>query len=322
MPDHVSGQALLWLVGAGPMGVDYAKVLIDRGTPFTTIGRGAESAAQFFEKTGQSVVTGGVAAALFSLPVPEIAIVAVGVEQLYATTAQLVAAGVKKLLIEKPAGLNSTEIADLAAKVQAAGAQAYVAYNRRFYDATLQAARIMEEDGGMVSMTFEFTEWSHRIAVLNKPAEVLSAWLLANSTHVIDVAFHLAGLPTDWRAWREGTLDWHPAARFSGAGKTEHGVLFSYHADWQGPGRWGVDWISKRRRVILRPMEQIQVQEIGSVTATLLPPMDDLDSRFKPGLYRLVQAFLDGQGLDRLPTLQQQALFVQNVHDAVLNGRS
>jgi len=319
MPDHVTP---IWLVGAGPMGVDYAKVLTDRSTPFTTIGRGPESAVQFQEKTGQAVVTGGIEAALTSLPVPQVAIVAVGVEQLYATTAHLLGAGVKKLLIEKPAGLNRTEIEDLAAKVEAAGAEAYVAYNRRFYDSTLQAARIMEEDGGMVSMTFEFTEWSHRIAVLNKPAEVLSAWLLANSTHVIDVAFHLAGLPTDWRAWRDGTLDWHPAARFSGAGRTDKGVLFSYHADWQGPGRWGVDWISKRHRVILRPMEQIQVQEIGSVTATLLPPMDDLDSLFKPGLYRLVQAFLDGQGIDRLPTLGQQASFVRDVHDAVLHGRA
>ena len=43
-------------------------------------------------------------------------------------------------------------------------------------------------------MCFEFTEWSHNIRLkLNQ--QVKESWFLANSTHVVDLVFHLIGLP-------------------------------------------------------------------------------------------------------------------------------
>jgi hypothetical protein len=170
-----------------------------------------------------------------------------------------------------------------------------LAYNRRFYGSVSQVRQCIADDGGVLSAHFEFTEWSHAIAPLVKSAGVKEHWVLGNSSHVIDLAFHLIGQPLDWKSWHGGTIDWHPsAARFVGAGVTEHDVMFSYMADWQAPGRWGLELLTLKRRLILRPMEQLQVTLLGSVKTEPIAPINSLDKDFKPGLYRQTKAFLDG----------------------------
>ena len=152
---------------------------------------------------------------------------------------------------------------------------------------------MIAEDGGSVSCNFEFTEWAHTISPAAFPAEVKSSWLIANSSHVIDLAFHLCGLPADWKGWHAGGLEWHAAsARFCGAGITDRGVIFSYHADWEAPGRWALEVLTRKRRFIFRPMEQLQVTPLASVVVKPIPIDDALDKAFKPGLYEETKAFL------------------------------
>jgi predicted dehydrogenase len=285
----------LWLIGAGGMAQDYARVLQGLHLPFEVIGRGADSADKFEKATGKPVRIGGLADALRAGIAPEKAIVAVGVEQLAPTTAELIRAGVKRIMVEKPAGLDLVEIESLNRIAEENGASVLLAYNRRFYGSVQQARQCIAEDGGVLSAQFEFTEWSHVIAPLVKGAGVKEHWLLGNSTHVIDLAFHLIGRPLDWKCWHAGSIDWHPAAaRFAGAGVSELGVMFSYLADWQAPGRWGVELLTAKRRLILRPMEQLQVTPLGSVKVEAIAPLDSLDQDYKPGLYRQTKAFLDG----------------------------
>ena len=70
-------------------------------------------------------------------------------------------------------------------------ANVYIAYNRRFYASVLEAKRRIDEDGGLSSFIFEFTEWSHSITNLDKTKFQLNNWFIGNSTHVIDAAFFL-----------------------------------------------------------------------------------------------------------------------------------
>jgi len=285
----------LWLIGAGIMAQDYARVLQGIDLPFEVIGRGADSAVEFEKVTGKQVRTGGLADALNAGKAPEKAIVAVGVEQLATTTAELIRAGVKRIMVEKPAGLDLAEIKSLNRIAEENGASVLLAYNRRFYGSVQQARQCIAEDGGVLSCQFEFTEWSHAIVPLVKGAGVKERWLLGNSTHVIDLAFHLIGRPVDWKCWHAGSIDWHPAAaRFAGAGITEQNVMFSYLADWQAPGRWGVELLTAKRRLILRPMEQLQVTQLGTVKIEEMAPLDNFDQDYKPGLYRQTLAFIDG----------------------------
>jgi predicted dehydrogenase len=289
----MAGKPILWLVGAGGMAVAYARVLQSLGEPFLIIGRGTASAEAFTAQTGIEVLTGGLDQALATFEAPARAIVCTGVEHLAAVTGQLVAAGTKCILTEKPGGLDAWQLEQLLQSADSAGAAVMVAYNRRFFASVKKAREIIAEDGGLLSCHFEFTEWSHRIANLVKGPGVKQNWLTANSSHVADLAFHLAGPPEDWQCWSGGHLDWHPAAaRFCGAGRTENGVYFSYFADWEAPGRWGVEFMTKHHRLIFRPMEELHVTPTGSVAVNKIEIDNSADLEFKPGLYEQTRRFL------------------------------
>lgn len=314
---------VVWLVGAGPMAVAYANVLKALSVNFDVIGRGAESAAAFEKETGVPVHRGGIETRLESSGErPAAAIVATGVEQLAANTVSLLEGGVDTILVEKPAGLTPEEVERVvAAAAKTDGAKVRVAYNRRFYTSVATARKFIEEDGGATSMFFEFTEWSHVIEPLVKAPGVKENWFYANSTHVVDTAFFLAGAPKRLHCHSEGGVSWHPAAsRFSGSGVTENGVLFSYVADWTAPGRWGVEVMTKRHRLILRPMEQLHVQKIGSVAVEPVEIDDAVDKDYKPGVYGQVRAFLENPDHEDLLTMAGQADRMKNIYRPMLEG--
>jgi predicted dehydrogenase len=278
------------------MAQDYIKVLRALDTAFTVIGRGSESARKCEAATGCSVIAGGLDAFLASGPAAcTHAVVSVGVEALMSTTLQLIEHGVRKILIEKPAGLSAAQVAQLAARCKALDAEVVVAYNRRFYASVLHAQQIIAADGGITSFNFEFTEWAHVIGTLHKADGVLEHWFLANSTHVADLAFHLGGKPQELAAFTAGGLDWHPAASvFSGAGVSDSGALFSYQANWESAGRWSVEVLTRAHRLIFRPMEKLQIQKRGSIAVDAVEVDYTLDEQFKPGLYAQTRQFLSG----------------------------
>lgn len=312
MSDHLK-RAPLWLIGAGPMAVSYGHVLRHLKMPFEVIGRGASSAASFREAVQVPVHEGGIETQLAQSTAPETAIVAVSLMQLSQTTKTLIEAGTSKILLEKPAALTLAAIAELTEFAAARGSEIYIAYNRRFNASTSAARQMIEEDGGVRSFHFEFTEWSHKIEALPHPPEVLENWLFANSSHVIDLAFHLGGQPEKLSCHQTGGLSWHPSASaFSGSGVTEQGALFSYQADWEAPGRWGVEILTANRRLILRPLEQLWIQEKGSIAIHRQEIDDSLDTDFKPGLCAEVQDFLRPQP-NRLPSLQEHHQFAANI---------
>ena len=283
----------LWLVGSGPMAAAYASVLDDLERDFEVIGRGPTSATTFERSTGHPVRTGGVDQALQNGPVPEMAIVAVGVDQLAETARSLLLAGVSRVLLEKPGGLGAEQVGSV--RAAAGDASVVIAYNRRHHASVRSARRAIEEDGGATSFTFEVTEWPHATEPVQVGEAIRRRWFLAQSSHVVDLAFHLGGRPADWKSWTGGSLAWHQeSARFAGAGVTDHGATFSYHGDWEGPGRWGLEVLTRRRRLVLQPLEQLRAMTLGSLEMEVVPPDDDLDLRFKPGVHRQTAAFLKG----------------------------
>jgi predicted dehydrogenase len=294
------------------MAVDYTKVLNGLECPFITIGRSLDSVATYHQVTGVEAQTGGIRSFLRQKPeVPEAAIVAVGIEQLAEVTELLLAYGVKRILLEKPGGLNKEEIVSLAEKAEEKNAEVYLAYNRRFYSSVLQAQQIIEEDGGVQSFHFEFTEWGHRVKDWKKTQNVLEHWFLGNSSHVVNLAFYLGGNPTEINCFTKGSLDWHPSAvAFTGAGATDRGTVFSYNANWTAPGRWNVEVLTNKHRLILCPLEKLQVQNLGKVTAEFYDLDDQLDQEYKPGLYHQVKLFLEQKTKD-FCTIKEHAEHMQ-----------
>jgi predicted dehydrogenase len=283
----------VWLIGAGKMSVEYVKVLAAMGITPLVIGRGEASANEFAKLTGIDVVTGGLPNFLKSNPPkPTAVIIAVNVLELAAATRQVLDYAQPRILVEKPAGINARQLQDIQDGIRTA--DVFIAYNRRFFASVQKAKDIIEDDGGPVACTFEFTEWGHVIEkqVSHRPAEELAHWALANSSHIFDLAFFLSGEPEKLSSYTTGGLSWHPSAsRFSGSGITKRGATLSYHANWDAPGRWKVEVMSSNYRVLLCPLEKLQLQKKGSVAWEDIALEDELDQSYKPGLHAMVSTF-------------------------------
>jgi predicted dehydrogenase len=311
---------MVYLIGAGPMAEAYAKVLVALEVKFIVIGRGSASAERFKQNTGIEV----------ELQMPssfsdnDYCIVAVGVESLAVVSKQLIHRGAKHILVEKPGALNLNEMLALKELSDQFNALISIAYNRRFYSSIEKAKSIIALDGGVRSFYFEFTEWSHVIRPLIKAPGVKEAWLLANSSHVIDLAFYLAASsPKKISAYASGFLDWHNGpSKFAGSGITESGASFSYLADWEAPGRWGIEILTTQHRLIFRPLEQLHIQKLGSVLIEKVELNDHLDQLYKPGLYSQTKAFLANEKMEDFLTISEQIEKTQSIYLPILSGKA
>lgn len=307
MSDNINKENMIWIIGSGAIACEYAKVLMALGKPYTVVARSGQNAAALYGLGAIEVVVGGLDAYLQTGPVaPEQAIVAVNLEELSKITKSLLEYGVKSIFVEKPGFLYPEEILSVADCAKRHSANVFLAYNRRFFASTIAAEKIIEEDGGVSSFNFEFTEWGFKIETLPYSKDVFENWMYANSTHVIDLAFFLGGFPKEITCFSTGALSWHKPAVFAGAGISNTGAMFSYQANWNAPGRWGVEILTPLHRLYLRPMETLQVQQKGSITIEPVEIDDELDKKFKPGFYLETKAFINGD-TSRLCSIEEQS---------------
>lgn len=304
MPNNMKKRVLL--IGTGNIAKEYMKVLRDMEVDTTVIGRGEVSGKDFEEHTGIKPILGGIEKYLKKTErenLPEYSIVAVDISSLANVAVQLMEHGAGKVLLEKP---GCTSVHELDKMIACSNSNIYIAYNRRFYDSVKYAKRIIDEDGGVVSFQAEFTEWAHVIEKTHHSDEIKQKWFLMNSSHVMDLAFHLSGKPKEIKCFRKGFLDWHKAGSlYAGAGITEKGALFSYRANWGSAGSWALEINTKKNRLIFKPMELLKVQEKGSMKIKEIDLSNGNDQKYKAGLYQEVFAFLNDDFLD-LCSLQEQ----------------
>ncbi|MCR5546024.1 MAG: hypothetical protein K6F30_06040, partial [Lachnospiraceae bacterium] len=221
---------------------------------------------------------------------------------------QLLKAGVKNILIEKPGALRKEGIEQINKTSKELNASCFIAYNRRFYSSVRTAKKMIADDGGVTSFSFEFTEWPKTVLAAITDPEERNQILLNNSSHVIDMAFFLGGHPKELSSYHSGSLDWHRYGTvFAGAGVSDTGALFSYQANYNAPGRWGAEILTAKHRYIFRPLEKLQIQEMNSVKISEVDIDDAIDTEFKPGLYKEVEAFLgENPSATDLCTVEEQ----------------
>lgn len=309
---------IIWIIGAGGIAIEYAKVLKALNRDFIVIGRGESSAEKFKEATGVTPILGGLNLFLQTNPaLPDAVINCVRAFELGKTNISLAKYGVKRILSEKP-GFFPEEADEVFRIANKCGTEIYVAYNRRFFASVLAAQKIIEEDGGLLSFHFEFTEWAHVIEATASIPEVEKKNLfITNSSHVVDLAFFLGGEPKELSCFQNGTVGWHTPSNFTGAGITKGNVLFSYCANWNAPGRWAVELLTAKHRIYLKPMEQLQLQDKGSVKVYPVEIDDHLDKEFKPGFFLGTKAFLEGK-TSRLCSYEEQASHMKTIYRNIL----
>jgi hypothetical protein len=67
--------------------------------------------------------------------------------------------------------------------------------------------------------------------------------------------------------------------------------------------------VTRNHKLVFMPMEELRVMKRGLVALEKKDPPDDLDSRFKPGVYRQAEAFLAGNREDLCDIAEHLALW-------------
>ena len=314
---------MIYLIGTGQMAIDYAKVLKELRTPLIVIGRGASSANKFYESTQIKPEVGGLQQFLKDKVIEPNSkvIVATGTESLMTCLLMLIKQeNITDILIEKPAAISITELLENEEALLDSNKNIFIGYNRRFYLSIQKALELIQEDGGLLSMHFEFTEWAHKIEPLIKADKVKENWFFANSTHVVDAAFYIAGNPTEMDCYISGNLSWHQPSIFSGAGITKNNVIFSYKSNWESAGRWSIELFTKERKIILCPLETINIQKRGSIEINELPFENQIETNFKPGLLKQVSSFIENQ--ENLLKIKEHILNTKEIYSKILKGKN
>ncbi|HXB38960.1 MAG TPA: gfo/Idh/MocA family oxidoreductase [Bacteroidia bacterium] len=316
MENYVNKNVVL--VGPGGIAKDYAKVMKALQVNGISIGRNKERCTLFEKETGLKCIAIPIEEYVNTIDVADtFFIVSVNTENLGDIIRKLISNKAKHILIEKPAGINKEDMALTIEMLKNTDITPYVAYNRRFYASFQKAMELIKEQGGLLSFSFEFTEWAHEIEKLNKTKEALEHWLLGNSSHVIDIAFYIGGIPKQMCSFTSGSLNWHPAAeQFAGAGITVKDIIFSYQANWGSAGRWGVEFNTAQGKLILRPMEKLFFQKRGELAVNEVETDYKLDLEYKPGLYKQVSAFLKGDATHMI-SLQQHYSNLVNIYEKI-----
>jgi len=237
------------------------------------------------------------------------AIVAVTQDALPEVAEQALKAGAARVLLEKPGALSSGRLQALAQQFASRGAAGWVAFNRRFFPSVEIVRRSIKADGGAASCLFEITEIEERVLAERElkhlPDRVLERWGLANSVHVIDLAFHLVGFPARLAPLRSGRLPWHEAgAVFAGSGLSDSGALLTYVGNWSGAGRWRLEAVTTERRLVLCPLEMVTQQTKGSFDLVPIQVPAERDG-VKPGVAPMIAEFLGLSATRLLPRLEE-----------------
>lgn len=312
------------IVGAGKMAKAYAQVMIASNNQFIIVGR-SEARVKQLRKEFPIVesLSGGIEAYLLVNDPPEIAVVATNITTMAPIAEKLIDAGTKRILLEKPGALSIGPLKDLLRLIEKKPTSIFIGYNRRFYKSVAMARQIIEEDGGATSMHFEFTEMIYKIKPEKHGKEALEKWIIANSSHVIDTAFFLTGSPARIDAKVYGKeVNWHPSGSiFMGCGMTKKFVPFTYCANWGSAGRWNIEIMTKAHRLIFSPMERLKIQKKGETLIEGIKTDYTLDEKFKPGIYLQTMALLNGEGEEKLLTLEEQINNI-NRYNVIGNYRS
>lgn len=215
--------------------------------------------------------------------------------------------GFSRVLVEKPGGSSIDSFSVLAKEVHQYDAQIYVAYNRRFYATVEKLLALAEEDGGIRSIHFDFTERVKQVAALSIDESIKGDWFFQNSTHLIDLVLYLAPNAVFDANRSSGGLEWHPrASTFSGSGSNPDGIHLTYNSVWGPSGGWEITARSQTKRFALKPLEKLELKYANNELKVFVEE-ELAEVGGKPGLAKMLRAFLsDGFGDRRLVTWGEQ----------------
>ena len=252
------------IIGSGNIANEYATALSKfKIKNVTVLGNSIDNLQKFKRFSNFKIIHGGYENNLSSIEKKDLVIVSTPIPILTKTTKLAIENGQTRILIEKPGSVFKDDLIYLESLIKKQKVR--IAYNRLFYPSFHKLKLLTEKDGGITSCKFDFTEWIHTIPFGKYDDQVYKRWGISNSLHVISMAFELIGMPKKIFAYQHGKLEWHPSGSvFVGSGISENNIPFSYHANWNGGGRWGIEIVTKENIYQLIPLEKLYVLSKGS----------------------------------------------------------
>lgn len=183
------------------------------------------------------------------------------------------------VLVEKPLSLAQSDHLELHDQFE----RIFIALNRRKIQ-SVKALRNTLEPRVPTSVLAEVTEVESRIS---GPDDVVAAWPIANTLHIIDMALYSANT---YHYLDEGLLvekgEGLIRGRVSNVDDTHEVLFLDFH---KLTGNWGIEIASSEGRHILRPLETLQFQKRDTFKRV---PVDLLKDKFKPGFETNVVDFV------------------------------
>ena len=187
------------------------------------------------------------------------------------------------LFIEKPIGLNVSEIKRVKEEFDKFNVKAMVGVNRRFMSTILKAKELV---GELKGINIEAPErYLNEIEAGENSKESMDNWIYANGIHCIDLLRFFAGDVKEIISFSEKEKKaFVSQIRFSKC----NGQYRSY---WDCPGGWEIRLYGDKNKVTIFPLEKgvFSVRNKDDVEIGL----NDLDIKYKPGFYRQARYFID-----------------------------
>ena len=298
------------VIGSGFMANQYCSALSKMGiSDVELIGRSQKPLELICKKFNFKSIHQNYADAIKSLPEKDLVIITIPIPDLIPAAKLALKYGQKNILIEKPGSLYASQLQNLDGLKKSQ--KIFVAYNRLFYPSLEKLFQLVKKDGGINSCNFTFTEWVDKIDFKKYHPSVYSRWGIANSLHVISMAFRLIGMPKKITCIRSGNLSWHKSGSvFVGSGISKKGIPFSYNADWSSSGRWGIEVTTKKNAYRLVPLEQLCRCPRNSTT-WIPVKFEKKYPKIKEGISEQILAMLtkNGENSSNLVSLKEASTF-------------
>lgn len=245
------------IIGGGRIAQQHALACLRMNVKdITIISKTGDNVTKFCNKYKIKSLMGGFESNLNNLEEKDLTIIVTPISILLETAKSALNHGQKTILIEKPGSIYYKELLTLHEKIKSEKVR--VGYNRLVYPSLHKLFQLVKNDGGISSCRFTFTEILDRIDFQKDIPEIYNRWGISNSLHVISMIRELIGSPKEIFAKRYGKLDWHKTGSiFVGNGISEKNIPFSYHADWEAGGRWGIEVSTKNGLYQLIPLEKL-----------------------------------------------------------------
>jgi len=281
------------IIGAGYMAQNYINYFIKKKFSITVVGNKKNNIDFYKTKKNKiKIIYGGLENFKIKKKSFRYAIVAVNEKNILKVTKILIKKNIKNILLEKPGAKNLRELNQINKLSMSKKCKVYIAYNRRFYENIKIIKKIALSDGGILSANFSFTEWIDKIKKLNFEKYLTQKWFFYNSLHLIDLVFFLIGNPKKLFTHSSHVDKHFNKTSFVGSGITIKKILFSYHSNWSSAGRWEINLYTKKRRIILSPLEEIKIQNKNTINVNNIQFKKKFDNVFKPGISLMINSFL------------------------------